>query len=196
MYSFGNIIFFAITLVSPISLDAGNVCTDGTRFTQCGAPPLTAEQIANIDTDRVNQLRNTMMNLPGGRGPLVENHPGIPTNLLQPIVNFTDEQLAVYESKYPPRNCEGRTCLARKKRSTGSAICNGNGFQTVLFALTTSGGVLQFNSVDLYFSLGCTGASLCCQEEICLPLFGYSVSPPYVAGTFEIILKRCTLCDE
>lgn len=102
MYSFGNIIFFAITLVSPISLDAGNVCTDGTRFTQCGAPPLTAEQIANIDTDRVNQLRNTMMNLPGGRGPLVENHPGIPTNLLQPIVNFTDEQLAVYESKYPP----------------------------------------------------------------------------------------------
>ncbi|XP_071845837.1 uncharacterized protein [Apostichopus japonicus] len=105
MYSFGNIIFFAITLVSPISLDAGNVCTDGTGFTQCGAPPLTAEQIANIDTDRVNELRNTMMNLPNGRGPLVENHPDISPNLLQPIVNFTDEQLAVYESKYPRLIC-------------------------------------------------------------------------------------------
>ncbi|XP_071845836.1 uncharacterized protein [Apostichopus japonicus] len=198
MYSFGNIIFFAITLVSPISLDAGNVCTDGTGFTQCGAPPLTAEQIANIDTDRVNELRNTMMNLPNGRGPLVENHPDISPNLLQPIVNFTDEQLAVYESKYPRRNCEGATCLARKKRSAGSAVCNGNGFQTVLFALTISGGVVEFRSVDLYLTLGCTPTisgvcNECCEEEICLPLFCYSISPPGW-GTFDIILKRCTCC--
>ncbi|XP_071845838.1 uncharacterized protein [Apostichopus japonicus] len=195
MYSFGNIIFFAITLVSPISLDAGNVCTDGTGFTQCGAPPLTAEQIANIDTDRVNQLRNTMMNLPNGTAPLIQNHPGISPNLLQPIVNFTDEQLALYESKYPRRNCEADlTCPTRKKRNTGSAICSGNGFQPVVFGLSINDDVVEFRSVDLYFSLGCTGASLCCEEEICVPLSCYSISPPRGWGTFEIILKRCTLC--
>lgn len=97
---FGGFSLWILLISQPTAGGLEAICLAESGLEQCGVPPLSPAQIANIDRERVNAIRSEIENRTARR-PIIENDPEVSSAaLIQPIINFTDAQRDALRSLY------------------------------------------------------------------------------------------------
>ncbi|KAJ8017919.1 hypothetical protein HOLleu_44383 [Holothuria leucospilota] len=152
-----NLVCFLI-LANWLAYSGGfEFCIQDDNPLRCGIPPLTDEQIRNIDVGRRDAIRQLLIQREGM--PLALEDPSIPDELLEPLVILTPNQRAAFDRKYGNSSSSDVGTAQRKKRGDSVEACPPSGSQTVFFVLTATDDVCQIQvrvwsvSLSLLFPL-------------------------------------------
>ncbi|KAJ8025692.1 hypothetical protein HOLleu_33314 [Holothuria leucospilota] len=173
-------------------------CIQDDNPLRCGIPPLTDEQIQNIDEGRLKAIQYLLIEREGR--PLALEDTSIPPEMLEPLVNLTSNQRAAFDRKYGNSSSLDVGTARRKKRGTSGEACPKSGSQTVVFALMAGNQVCQIEA-RVFTNLACppvpegnSCSGRCCVDEICVPLTCVNIHGRAI-GTFVVTLTRCTCCN-
>lgn len=171
-------------------------CIQDDNPIRCGIPPLTDEQIRNIDVDRLEDIRSLLIQRNGT--PLALEDNSIDPRLMEPLVELTPNQRAALDRKYGTSSSSDVGTAQRKKRGDSVEACPPSGSQTVFFVLTATDDVCQIQTF-LDTNLDCvtpdpSSCNNCCIDHVCVPLTCVNIDGPSI-GIFDVILTRCTCCN-